>query len=571
MNAVKFLNQFGIDLSSKEEVFKNAGISISDLTIEIQDFTNLKILLNFCEQIPDYRSNKGNFKHRLSIIVFMSIIAIICLCKNLREISSFIKVNYEKFIDLFYPLNEYPDRDDEKNNKYFNVPSYSTLERNLQDIESADLEKCLHCWEQAIGISKHNNLNQNHILGSDLNEDLIRSSISKKSKVIEMEVREDNYQLKQDKKDSKSDIQRTSSKTDDFNGNINAEQFSQEYSKVDIKKEFQQNAVLSLFNKYSINKDFAEELLFYLGVNSNNSEITSDGIIKVTNDSSTSDCTQITEINHIALDGKAIRGSGCIAQNQRPTIVVTAYNVENKKILASKKVEIKTNEISANKEIFDEINLEGSFVSFDALGTQKALISKLHGKGCFYTAQVKGNQEKLEMICTLRTALYTPYPFLTIIEKNRDRIETREFYLTNQVQGIENLGWEGIASIGKIVKTTTYPNANKKNVEEHFYIMNYFDKSMFVKITRGHWAIENSLHWVLDHLFDEDHSRGRKFNLPLNLNLMRKTGLSFLNFAKSLLQKPLRCIGEIGEIIRAKMHLINKICDGKKFDIFSEI
>lgn len=528
MQLSQFCQIANIDYTEVLDKLKENGCDINNTTITINflGYQKLRELKAICEEVHDYRSRSGNFKHKLSNIIFMTILAIICMSKNLMQIYEFIKSQYANFIDILYPLDEYPDRDEKENfGEYREGPSYSTVERCLGDTEPNDLNKCFNLWRKSIGLDQSNeNQIRNYMLGGDLNKDIVISSISNTTKIIEIREHDDIME---------NNSSESSHPLDDQNKTVSIDST---YNNVQPDALYPSNNTIEM--------DKLEE-----------------------NSASTRE--NIEEVNHIALDGKAIRGSACSSQNKRPSIIVTAYNVETGSIVANEEVEVKTNEITANKNILSNNNVEGLFFSWDALGTQRTLVDLVHNGGGFYVAQVKSNQKTLEEVCSIRLELYSPVPFLTIVEYNRDRKETREYYITNSVLGMEDLNWSGLASIGKVVKTTE--KNGKITTESHIYIMNFVDKNLFVKITRGHWGIENKLHWVLDNIFNEDKCKCRKYNLAFNLNLVRKLALSFLNFGKSLLTDGVKSIENIGKILDRKPGIIEKICRGQKISIREEL
>lgn len=529
MQLSKFCQIANIEYAKVIESLKENGCDVTNTSVIINFFNyqKLKQLKAICEEVHDYRCNSGRFKHELSNIIFMTILAIICMSKNLMQVCEYIKSQYANFIDILYPLDEYPDRDEkEKFSEYRKGPSYTTLERCLGDTEPDDLCKCFDLWRKSIGLDQSSeNKIKNYKIGSDLNKDIVVSSISESTKIIE--------------------IRENDGSTEDNN--------------------FENSQVLDdQKNITNLNIDPTHDSVHPNAVYPSNNIIQDEELTE----NAASSRENIKEVNHIALDGKAIRGSACPSQNKRPSIIVTAYNVDDGSILANEEVEVKTNEITANKNILGNINVEGLFFSWDALGTQRTLVDLVHNGGGFYVAQVKSNQKILEEVCSIRLGLYAPVPYLKIIEYNRDRIETREYFLTNNVLGMEELNWSGLTSIGKVVKTTE--KNGKKTTETHIYITNFYDENLFVKITRGHWGIENKLHWVLDNIFNEDKCKCRKYNLPFNLNLFRKFAISFLNFGKKLLTDGAKSIENIGRILDRKPNIIEKICLGEKFSLREE-
>ena len=190
MQLSKFCQIANIEYAKVIESLKENGCDVTNTSVIINFFNyqKLKQLKAICEEVHDYRCNSGRFKHELSNIIFMTILAIICMSKNLMQICEYIKSQYANFIDILYPLDEYPDRDEkEKFSEYRKGPSYTTLERCLGDTEPDDLCKCFDLWRKSIGLDQSSeNKIKNYKIGSDLNKDIVVSSISESTKNIEI-------------------------------------------------------------------------------------------------------------------------------------------------------------------------------------------------------------------------------------------------------------------------------------------------------------------------------------------------------------------------------------------------
>ena len=107
----------------------------------------------------------------------------------------------------------------------------------------------------------------------------------------------------------------------------------------------------------------------------------------------------------------------------------------------------------------------------------------------------------------------------------------------------------------------------KESIEDHYYIMNFTEKNLFIILSRNHWLIENKMHWELDNIFFEDKSRWRKGNLSYIFNLMRKLSLLFLKLGIKIITENNYNIGTLGDILRMRTSLISKICLGKPFSM----
>lgn len=118
------------------------------------------------------------------------------------------------------------------------------------------------------------------------------------------------------------------------------------------------------------------------------------------------------------------------------------------------------------------------------------------------------------------------------LEKDHGRIEKREYYLETDIDRMsQRADWTGLNGIGMVKTSVTSTKTGEFAQECRYFITSLKDISLFAYAVRSHWSIENQLHWQLDVSFREDASRARKDNSQLNLNILRKQALSFLNSA----------------------------------------
>ena len=128
----------------------------------------------------------------------------------------------------------------------------------------------------------------------------------------------------------------------------------------------------------------------------------------------------------VSLDGKCIKGSKDSFHNQHTIYMVSAWVSENELILGQLKVAEKSNEINAIPLLLDLLDIEGSIVSIDAIGTQTDIAEKIIGNKADYILSVKGNQKELLEQVESRFVNQKPMATNEIIEKGQDRIETRK-------------------------------------------------------------------------------------------------------------------------------------------------
>ena len=140
-------------------------------------------------------------------------------------------------------------------------------------------------------------------------------------------------------------------------------------------------------------------------------------------------------------------------------------------------------------------------------------------------------------------------------EKDHGRYEKRKYYLSYEVDCInDKTKWKTVEAIGRI--DVTREENGKKKITKHYYILSKkFDLDTFITITRQHWNIECSLHWRLDVIMDEDHSRNRIGNSIENLSTIRKTVFNLTRLDKSM-----------GEILTLKQEMTRCTSDFKNIE-----
>ncbi len=236
----------------------------------------------------------------------------------------------------------------------------------------------------------------------------------------------------------------------------------------------------------------------------------------------------------IAIDGKSVRRSH--TGDERPLHLVNAFATENGMVIGQRKVDSKTNEITAIPELLDILFLKGCIVTTDAMGCQGWIVKKILENKGEYALAVKGNQDRL--LQDITAVFDTPHSvasheYAQTSEHGHGRDEVRECWVSGnltQVRDIER--WNGLTSIAKITCTRTLKGVTSS--ESRYFISSLApDATEILRVVRAHWRVENSLHWSLDISFREDESRVRIGHAAENLALVRKLALNLLKKEKT--------------------------------------
>jgi predicted transposase YbfD/YdcC len=242
----------------------------------------------------------------------------------------------------------------------------------------------------------------------------------------------------------------------------------------------------------------------------------------------------------ISIDGKTIRRSYDKTTNKAAIHLVSAFASEARLALGQVKINDKSNEITAIPVLLNLLAIKGAIVTIDAMGCQRSIAADITNKGADYVLALKGNQGQLLEQVKDYFVLEKQNNFKDVqcdyfeeTDKGHGRIEIRRCWATEDINWIENKqGWQSLKSIA-LIESTRIVNS-KTTTERRYFISSLPAKAQLIaRSVRSHWAIENSLHWILDVTLNEDGSRIRARNAPENIAIIRKAGLNMLQLAKT--------------------------------------
>lgn len=237
----------------------------------------------------------------------------------------------------------------------------------------------------------------------------------------------------------------------------------------------------------------------------------------------------------IAIDGKTMRGAKHGKGPKNMPHIVSAWASANGICLGQVKVGEKSNEITAIPELVDAVVATGCTITIDAMGCQKDIAGKIIENRADYILAVKGNQGSLEQAIRDTELLETPGTVDVMEDVGHGRVEVRTCRAYSNLGHVEKSDeWAGLASLFVIESKVHEKATRKETTEKRSYITSLPAKADSLnKKARGHWSIENNLHWVLDVTFGEDASRKRKGNQAENFNIVLKSVMSLITADKT--------------------------------------
>ena len=230
----------------------------------------------------------------------------------------------------------------------------------------------------------------------------------------------------------------------------------------------------------------------------------------------------------ISIDGKAVKSSTDKINNGNIPYIVSAFIGEIGLSIGQVKVDDKSDEITTIPELLDLIDIKGATITIDAIGTQFEIAKKIVSKGGHYVLKVKKNQSELLRQIKAQFNSYnnlygnSEISYKKTLDKNHGRGEIREYFLIYNTSKIKDKEKWGTVNAVAYVKTQREENDELKETHDYYIIDYKIDINELVETIRDHWNIECGLHWRLDVILDEDHSRNRVGNSINNLSILRK-------------------------------------------------
>lgn len=237
----------------------------------------------------------------------------------------------------------------------------------------------------------------------------------------------------------------------------------------------------------------------------------------------------------IGIDGKTLRHSGEKKCGKAAIHMVSAWASANRLVLGQRKVDDKSNEITAIPALLSVLEIAGCIVTIDAMGCQKEIASTIIEGGGDYVLALKGNQGGLfdDVQWLFQQAQKSKFEdvthsFAQTIDKGHGRIEVRRCWTLSDLDYlIQKPLWQGLQTV-VLVQSERRCNG-QSTTENRFFISSLPSQaSLLMNAVRTHWSIENSLHWVLDVSFHEDACRIRRDCAPQNMALLRHLALNLL-------------------------------------------
>ena len=237
---------------------------------------------------------------------------------------------------------------------------------------------------------------------------------------------------------------------------------------------------------------------------------------------------QLTAGAVVAIDGKTLRGT---RQTGKPIVhMVSAWAESNNLVLAQRKVDDQSNEITAIPKLLGALELSGTVVTIDAIGCQRTLVEQIVNRKADYVLAVKQNQAHLLADVKDSFRMLAATALTEEVDCGHGRVERRRCAVLDDLTLLdESAAWASLHSLVRLEAERFHKATGAIERETRYYISSLApDAARLNRIIRQHWGIENKLHWVLDVAFGEDHSRKRAGHAAQNFSLLNRIALNLL-------------------------------------------
>ena len=248
-------------------------------------------------------------------------------------------------------------------------------------------------------------------------------------------------------------------------------------------------------------------------------------------------------VDLVAIDGKTSRRSHDRKADKGPLHLVSAFATTSRLVLGQEAVADKSGETTAIPILLERLaagdGLKGALVSIDAIATNATIANAIRHAGADYLLAVKANQPSLRADIERYFADAPAATLDTAVDddKGHGRVEQRSVCVSRDVDWLQGdrrfpgeLRLPGVATLVRVCARAEL--ADRCRVETRYYISSAaLCAKRAAAAVRGHWAIENSLHWVLDVVFADDQARVRKGHGALNMALVRHLAINLVRHA----------------------------------------
>ena len=243
----------------------------------------------------------------------------------------------------------------------------------------------------------------------------------------------------------------------------------------------------------------------------------------------------------IAIDGKCIRRSLDAANGQAAIHLVSAWSAANHLVLGQVATDVKSNEITAIPKLLTLLDITGAVVTLDAGGCHQKIAERIVEQGGHYILQLKGNQGTLHQEtvtlfdqCLTDDCRGISYSTAQTLDKGHGRIEERRLWATSEVAWFaEKDKWKNLRSLIRVQAQRTVNGQTSSEYRYYITDLPADGAASLLAYIRGHWGVENNLHWCLDISFREDERRIRQGHAAENFSRLSRIALNLLQAEKT--------------------------------------